>query len=148
MLQSRSSHRAAEAAVSLWRVCLRFTLQQSPGQCGQSQSGSVSLSRPRFYRQTGFSNGKCFLPLSIETHNTKRSNRRLLDALVSEIIDSVLTRNSEPLLSTVSLSQAIVTDDFEVIEMRTKKEIFHFVRSLVVLDFVAFILTLKATARL
>ena len=46
MLQSRSSQRAAEAAVSLWRVCLRFTLQQSPGQCGQSQSGSVSLSRP------------------------------------------------------------------------------------------------------
>ena len=39
--------------------------------------------------------------------NTKRSNRRLVDALVSGTMSSMFTRISEPVLATVSVSEMI-----------------------------------------
>ena len=55
--------------------------------------------------------------------NTKRSNIRLVDALVSGTMSSVFTRISEPVLTTVSVSEMIDAEKKKKAEKRIKYSI-------------------------
>ena len=82
-----------------WTYILYWHLKQwHLGDVNTCHKKSVSSdgAGAQFDRNTRFSYSFCILPLSSDPSNTKRYNRRLLDTLCSEAMNSEFTRITEP----------------------------------------------------